>query len=158
MRTGRSTEYGITNYKDGYGNQVSQKNMLFATIILLSSLLAVNAFVVEKNKKTIGGYVQKSSGSASFTVYSGGGPGGDNSPLPSRTRPYADSFETIACGIPVITGYTAAINQLAFGAPGGQGAGDACGRCFFLNGTKDPYSPDYAGPFYSIVVKVTDLW
>ena len=49
------------------------------------------------------------------------------------------------------------MNQLSFGAPGGQGAGDACGRCFRLTGTKDPYSPWYTGPFKSIVVKVNNL-
>ena len=66
------------------------------------------------------------------------------------------------CGIPVACGkvsygYTAAMNQLSFGAPGGQGAGDACGRCFNITGNLDPYSPWYPGPFYSTVVKVTDL-
>ncbi len=62
----------------------------------------------------------------------------------------------IACG-KASYGYTAAINQLAFGAPGGQGAGDACGRCFRVTATKDPYSPWFEGPFKSIVVKVTNL-
>ena len=66
-------------------------------------------------------------------------------------------FWTIACGY-TGSGFTAAINQLAYGAPPGLGPGDACGRCFQLTGTKDPYSPDYAGPFKSIVVKVTNLW
>ena len=62
-----------------------------------------------------------------------------------------------ACG-KAATGYTAAINQLAFGSAPGLGAGDACGRCFALTGNKDPYSPSYTGPFgQSIVVKVTDL-
>ncbi|THU86235.1 endoglucanase V-like protein [Dendrothele bispora CBS 962.96] len=81
-------------------------------------------------------YVQQSSGSASFTNY-----GGCNRP---------------ACG-KAGNGYTAAINQLAFGAPPGLGPGDACGRCFALTGSQDPYSPSFPGPFNSIVVKVTDL-
>ena len=57
----------------------------------------------------------------------------------------------------VANGYTAAMSQRSFGAGGNEGAGDACGRCFKINGTEDPYSPQYTGPFYSIVVKVTDL-
>jgi len=56
------------------------------------------------------------------------------------------------------SGFTAAINQLAFGAGPGEGGGDACGRCFALTATADPYSPAFTGPFNSIVVKVTDLW
>lgn len=49
------------------------------------------------------------------------------------------------------------MNQLSFGTPPGLGAGDACGRCFALTGTEDPFSPSFAGPFHTIVVKVTDL-
>jgi hypothetical protein len=62
-----------------------------------------------------------------------------------------------ACGR-AASGYTAAINQLAFGSGPGLGPGDACGRCFALTGRADPYSPNYTGPFKTIVVKVTDLW
>jgi hypothetical protein len=61
-----------------------------------------------------------------------------------------------ACG-KVASGFTAAMNQLSFGAPPGGGAGDACGRCFSITGNRDPYSPQYTGPFKNIVVKVTDL-
>ena len=62
-----------------------------------------------------------------------------------------------ACG-KAASGFTAAINQLAFGSSPGLGAGDACGRCFALTGSHDPYSPSYSGPFgQTIVVKVTDL-
>ena len=64
----------------------------------------------------------------------------------------------IGCGYTTSSGYTAAINQLSFGAPGGVGPGDACGRCFALTADQDPYSPSYAGPFGpTIIVKVTDL-
>ena len=63
----------------------------------------------------------------------------------------------LACG-KTASGYTAAINQLSFGSAPGSGPGDACGRCFAITGTADPYSPSYTGPFgSSIVVKVTDL-
>jgi hypothetical protein len=55
------------------------------------------------------------------------------------------------------TGYTAAISQLAFGSAPGLGAGDACGRCFSLTASADPYSPAYTGPFKSVIVKVTDM-
>ncbi|PPQ98991.1 hypothetical protein CVT26_014418 [Gymnopilus dilepis] len=85
---------------------------------------------------TSGGYVQQPSGSASFTMYTG-----CNQP---------------ACGI-AASGYTAAINQLAFGSAPGLGPGDACGRCFALTASADPYSPGFTGPFKSIIVKVTDM-
>jgi hypothetical protein len=61
-----------------------------------------------------------------------------------------------ACG-KAASGFTAAINQLAFGSVPGIGPGDACGRCFSLTGMADPYSPAYTGPFSSIIVKVTDM-
>ncbi|KAF8261658.1 endoglucanase V-like protein [Lactarius quietus] len=86
--------------------------------------------------RTQGGYLQKSSDNATFTVYWG--------------------CQTPACG-QVGHGYTAAMSQLSFGAPGGQGGGDACGRCFRITSNEDPYSPWFEGPFASIVVKVTDL-
>jgi hypothetical protein len=140
--------------------------MLFSTFFLLSTLLAVNAVTQKKchsgksrttNKTvTADNYVQHPSGSASFTVYTDCGSGGDNYCSHPR-RPVTELFLIIACG-KATSGFTAAMNQLAFGAPPGGGPGDACGRCFSLTGTGDPYSPYYAGPFYSIVVKVTDLW
>jgi hypothetical protein len=49
------------------------------------------------------------------------------------------------------------MNQLSFGAPSGVGPGDACGRCFKVTGSADPYTPSNKGPFKSIIVKVTDL-
>ncbi|KAI0272303.1 endoglucanase V-like protein [Gloeopeniophorella convolvens] len=87
-------------------------------------------------ERATGGYVQNPSGSASFTMYSGCG--------------------APACGKSA-TGFTAAINQLSFGAAPGSGAGDACGRCFAVTGTRDPFSPQFTGPFHTVVVKVTDL-
>ncbi|KAJ6469770.1 endoglucanase V-like protein [Mycena vitilis] len=85
-----------------------------------------------------GGYIQTAGpGNASFTHYSG------------CAQP--------ACGV-AASGYTAAVSQLAFGSVPGLGPGDACGRCFALTGTQDPFSPAYTGPFgQSIVVKVTDM-
>jgi hypothetical protein len=60
-----------------------------------------------------------------------------------------------ACGQRV-NGYSAAVNELAFGA--NDAAGGACGRCFRISSNYDPYTPSYAGPFgNSIVVKVNDL-
>ena len=61
-----------------------------------------------------------------------------------------------ACGISA-TGFTAAISQLSFGSGPGLGAGDACGRCFAVTATEDPFSPSFTGPFQTVVVKVTDL-
>ena len=57
----------------------------------------------------------------------------------------------------VAHGYTAAISQRSFGAGGNQGSGGACGRCFEITGTNDPYSPSYQVPNNPIIVKVTDL-
>ena len=146
--------------------------MLFSTFFLLSILLAVNAVDLKKchkkghghsnstsnREKTANKYVQHSSGSASFTVYSGCGAGGDDNYYCSHPRrPVTELFLIIACG-KAVSGYTAAMNQLAFGSAPDLGPGDACGRCFSLTGTADPYSPAYKGPFYSIVVKVTNLW
>jgi hypothetical protein len=108
---------------------------LTAVTLALATIAGVNAVALESRQT--GGYVQRPSGSASFTMYSG-----CNQP---------------ACG-KAATGFTAAMNQLAFGAPPGLGPGDACGRCFSIAGTQDPFSPAFTGPFQSIVVKVTDLW
>ncbi|PBK71443.1 endoglucanase V-like protein [Armillaria solidipes] len=99
-------------------------------------MLKLGAILLALATSSLAGYVQKTSGSASFTHYSGCG-----SP---------------ACG-KTATGYTAAINQLAFGSSSGLGAGDACGRCFAITASADPYSTSYTGPFTTIVVKVTDL-
>ncbi|KAI0056052.1 hypothetical protein BV25DRAFT_1921291 [Artomyces pyxidatus] len=83
-----------------------------------------------------GGYIQKSTGTASFTHYSGCG--------------------QAACGKPA-TGYTAALSQLAFGSVVGLGPGDACGRCFSITANADAYPTNFTGPFATIVVKVTDM-
>ncbi|PPQ62901.1 hypothetical protein CVT24_006299 [Panaeolus cyanescens] len=101
---------------------------------LLAGLTSVNALTL--NTRATGGYIQNSSGSASFTMYTGCG--------------------APACGKSA-SGFTAAMNQLAFGSAPGLGAGDACGRCFAITGTADPFSPNFTGPFHTIVVKVTDL-
>ncbi|KAK0444210.1 endoglucanase V-like protein [Desarmillaria tabescens] len=99
-------------------------------------MLKLGAILLALGSSALAGYVQNASGTASFTHYSG--------------------CSSPACG-KTATGYTAAMNQLAFGASSGLGAGDACGRCFAITGSADPYSTSYTGPFYSIVVKVTDL-
>jgi len=108
--------------------------MIFLTSIILAGLLSTSATVVEQ--RATGGYIQNPSGAASFTMYSGCG--------------------APACGKSA-SGFTAAINQLSFGSSPGLGAGDACGRCFSVTGTQDPFSPAFTGPFKTIVVKVTDL-
>ena len=64
-------------------------------------------------------------------------------------------LELAACG-QIVNGYSAAVNELAFGA--NSAAGGACGRCFEITPTSDPYSPSFTGPFgNTIVVKVNDL-
>jgi len=88
-------------------------------------------------KPGAGGYIQPTSGTATFTEYVG------------CSQP--------ACGI-TANGFTAAMSQLAFGSDPGDGPGDACGRCFAITGTQDPYSPAFTGPFGpTIVVMVTDM-
>ncbi|KAI9440336.1 endoglucanase V-like protein [Lactarius indigo] len=112
------------------------KSVLFLIAFSVFTAIVRGSVLDLESRKTKGSYRQKSKGNATFTVYTG--------------------CSTPACG-KVAYGYTAAMNQLSFGAPGGQGGGDACGRCFRLTGTKDPYSPWFKGPFKSIVVKITDL-
>jgi hypothetical protein len=52
--------------------------------------------------------------------------------------------------------YSAQVNELAFGAS--NSVGDACGRCFRITPTGDPYAPTYSGPYgKTIVVRVNDL-
>jgi len=109
-------------------------SIIFIIITLLAA--AVRGSVLEVERRATGGYVQNPSGTASFTYYSGCG-----SP---------------ACG-KTASGFTAAMNQLTYGAPPGAGEGDACGRCFKVTGTKDPYDTSYTGPFHSVIVKTTDL-
>ncbi|KXN86571.1 hypothetical protein AN958_09875 [Leucoagaricus sp. SymC.cos] len=108
---------------------------LTTAALVLATVVSVYASDLESRQA--GGYVQRASGSASFTMYTGCG--------------------APACG-KTATGFTAAMNQLAFGSAPGLGAGDACGRCFAVTGTSDPFSPSFPGPFHTIVVKVTDLW
>ncbi|KAN0129584.1 hypothetical protein V8E53_012580 [Lactarius tabidus] len=103
--------------------------LLFSSFLLVA---AVNGSAVLE-ARTVGNYVQDASGNAGFSIYSG--------------------CSNPACGQSA-TGYTAAMNQLSFGAE--SGPGDACGRCFSLSGTVDPNTGS-TGPFNSIVVKVTDL-
>jgi len=110
--------------------------MAFSKLLILVALIAGVASS-SVDKRATGGYIQNASGQASFTMYSGCSQG--------------------ACG-QAANGFTAAISQLAFGSVPGSGAGDACGRCFSVTGTSDPYSPAYAGPFgKTIIVKVTDM-
>jgi hypothetical protein len=118
--------------------QSPQTHVKMKTALQLAYLATFlgTALSVALDTRATGGYVQNPSGSASFTMYTGCG-----SP---------------ACG-KTASGYTAAISQLAFGSAPGLGPGDACGRCFALMGQKDPYSPNFPGPFKTIVVKVTDL-
>lgn len=112
---------------------------LFYSLLALSASLLPSgmADTAQKQCRATGGYVQIATNNASFTYYSG-----CNAP---------------ACG-KTAAGFTAAMSQLSFGAPPGLGAGDACGRCFAITGTQDPYSPQYTGSMgNTIVVRVTDL-
>ena len=85
-------------------------------------------------------------------------PGATNQVRPSTqiNMSITDLISPLACG-KAGSGFTAAISQLAFGSAPGLGPGDACGRCFAVTASGDPYSPNYSGPFKTIVVKVTDL-
>lgn len=75
--------------------------------------------------------------------------------VPSREHALNLGSLLVACG-KTCTGYTAAINQLTFGAPPGAGAGDACGRCFRLTGKNDPHTKKQVTK-KEITVKVIDL-
>ncbi|CAL1714201.1 unnamed protein product [Somion occarium] len=106
------------------------------SLLYLVAIVSLASALTVVDKRATGGYIQNPSGNASFTHYSG------------CNRP--------ACGVSA-TGFTAAVSQLAFGSAPGLGAGDACGRCFAITATQDPFSPSFPGPFKTIVVKVTDL-
>lgn len=54
------------------------------------------------------------------------------------------------------SGFTAAVNELAFGS--NHSYGDACGRCFQVTGLGDPFNSSDTGPFgNTIVVKINNL-
>lgn len=134
------------------------KLLLSASLATIYGALFVHGTL---DARATGGYVQNPSGSASFTMYSGcGSPGTLHFIVTAVCKQAAFirlSFpRPTACG-KTASGFTAAINQLAFGSGPGLGAGDACGRCFSLTGQADPYSPAFTGPFKTVVVKITDL-
>jgi hypothetical protein len=54
------------------------------------------------------------------------------------------------------SGFTSAVNELAFGS--NHSFGDACGRCFQITPTADPFNSSFQGPFgNTIIVKVNNL-
>ncbi|KAH9977514.1 endoglucanase V-like protein [Russula compacta] len=109
------------------------KSTLALVLVVFSTLAAAHT---HKSHGRNSGWVQNYEGHASFTAYSG--------------------CANPSCGIRMNFGYTAAANELAFGAS--SGAGDSCGRCFKIKATHDPYTPSYDGSMgNAIVVRVTDL-
>ncbi|KAH9977512.1 RlpA-like double-psi beta-barrel-protein domain-containing protein-containing protein [Russula compacta] len=99
----------------------------------LAALVLVSSSTLSAARNS--GWVQNPKGNASFTSY------------PICPEP--------SCGIGGVSGYTAQVNELAFGAS--NAAGDACGRCFKITPTGDPYAPTNSGPYgNTIVVRVTD--
>ncbi|KAI0286105.1 RlpA-like double-psi beta-barrel-protein domain-containing protein-containing protein [Russula aff. rugulosa BPL654] len=119
------------------------KSALVLALVFLSSSAIASHGIVHQHRSTgltghntrgNDGWCQASSGTASFTAYTG--------------------CDYPSCGI-TTSGYTAAVNTCAFGAY--SGAGGACGRCFKITSTQDPYTPSFEGPFNSIVVRVSDL-
>jgi len=98
----------------------------YSIILAAISFFAFDTSAARETRRATGGYLQNPSGAASFTMYTG--------------------CETPACGIAASTGFTATMDQLSFGAAPGEGAGDACGRCFALTGKADPISPNFGGP------------
>ena len=77
----------------------------------------------------------------------------------TEPAPHADRDIIIfsaACGVNFTSGFTSAVNELAFGA--NNSYGDACGRCFRITPTEDPFDLSYEGPFgNTIIVKVNNL-
>ena len=132
------------------------KSALILTTAIALLVTDVRGDAVELGVRATDGYVQNPSGTASFTYYSGCSSPGKQLRVVLPQSTHADFWATAACGESV-TGYSAAMSQLAFGSEPGLGAGDACGRCFKVTANKDPYSPSYTGPFNSIVVKATNL-
>ncbi|KAI9464418.1 endoglucanase V-like protein [Lactarius psammicola] len=112
------------------------KSALILTAIISLLSATVRGGVVELEHRATGGYVQNPSGTASFT--------------------FTKSCSAPACG-KTANGFTAGISQLAFGSEPGLGAGDACGRCFKVTATADPFSSGFTGPFNSIILKANNL-
>ena len=126
-------------------------------LALFCTLAVASPGIVHQHRS--GGWVQNPSGKASFTEYYG-------CETPCKLCAYSPdlvlhvpmltSRPSAACGVKMTSGYTAAVNVLSFGAM--ESHGDACGRCFRITPTSDPYSVDYEGSMgNSIVVRVTDL-
>ena len=137
---------------------MANKLLLFVQFVAIATIASC---VAVADKRATGGYVQNTSGGASFTHYSGCSQPGTCATPPCRCVSNDPKFTLLlsnsaACGV-AANGYTAAVSQLAFGSSPGLGPGDACGRCFAITANADPYSPAFTGPFKTIIVKVTDL-
>ena len=132
-----------------------KSGLILTTITLLAT--AVHSSVAELEPRATGGYLQNAQGTASFTQHTGcSRPGKQTrSTLHKLKKARAEYSTPAACGRNV-TGFSAAMSQLTFGAPPGLGAGDACGRCYQVTANADPFS-NYSGPFNTITVKTTNL-
>ena len=72
------------------------------------------------------------------------------------SRAERDYILPVACGVNFTSGFTSAVNELAFGS--NHSFGDACGRCFQITATANPFNSSYRGPFgNTIIVKVNNL-
>ena len=137
-----------------------------ALLLFLASLftlaVASHGILHERRQNStcnLNGWVQNPIGCATFTS-------AHNCTLPCKHHAYFRVltprsprwmwYHSEACGVNFTSGFTSAVNELAFGS--NHSFGDACGRCFQITPTADPFSPSYRGPFgNTIIVKVNNL-
>ncbi|KAN0121000.1 endoglucanase V-like protein [Russula decolorans] len=118
------------------------KSALVLVLASLSTLAVASHVIVPEPRQSSSsscdpnGWVQNPSGCATFTS--------------------AHNCATPSCGVNFTSGFTSAVNELAFGS--NHSFGDACGRCFQITATADPFNSSYQGPFgKTIIVKVNNL-
>ncbi|KAI0286078.1 hypothetical protein BGY98DRAFT_944853 [Russula aff. rugulosa BPL654] len=137
------------------------KSALLLVLASYSTLAIASHIIVPERRQNSScdpnGWVQNPSGCATFTS-------AHNCALPCKqsglfsSGPHADRdiIFSAACGVNFTSGFTSAVNELAFGA--NNSYGDACGRCFRITPTEDPFDLTYEGPFgNTIIVKVNNL-
>ncbi|KAI0286107.1 endoglucanase V-like protein, partial [Russula aff. rugulosa BPL654] len=110
--------------------------MKSALLLVLASLSSLVVVACQNATCDPNGWVQNPSGCATFTS--------------------AHNCATPSCGVNFTSGFTAAVNELAFGS--NHSFGDACGRCFNITPTADLFAANFSGPFgNSIIVNVNNL-
>ncbi|SRR6266478_9534477 len=96
--------------------------LLLVVVAALSTLVVASHVIVPERRQSCdpNGWVQNSNGRATFTS-------AHNCATPCK------------CRRAYFRGFTSAINELTFGSDYDHSFGDACGRCFHITSTADPF-------------------